>query len=66
MDEVLTKEEREENLLSLYRAACGFLDDLKREFPGKVIKLVIDKDGEDYWFEGDCYSEERRFYLPNN
>lgn len=64
IEATLTEEQKKDDLLALYRAASGFLEDLKAQFPGHKISLEIRENSEEYWFDGNCYTEERRYYIP--
>lgn len=59
------KQQRRSNLLALYAKAADLVDELKGMFPGQDIKIRIEKDEDSYWLDGDCYSIEEHYYLPD-
>ena len=62
----LIEEEKKEELRKLEDIADARVEEIRKIFPGRKVKIIIDDDAVDYWLDGNCYSVNRSFYFPKD
>ena len=64
--ELIEDEKKKELLLSLAEIAGDAVEAIRKIFPGRKVKIIIDDDAVDCWLDGNCYSVNRSFYFPKD
>lgn len=62
----LIEEEKKTELHKLEDIADSAVEAIRKIFPGRKVKIIIDDDAVDYWLDGNCYSVNRSFYFPKD
>lgn len=62
----LIEEEKKKELLSLAEIAGDAVEEIRKIFPGREIRINITDASVDYWLDGACYSVNRSFYFSKD
>lgn len=62
----LIEEEKKEELRKLEDIADARVEEIRKNFPGREIRINITDASVDYWLDGNCYSVNRSFYFPKD
>lgn len=62
----LIEEEKKEELCKLEDIADAMVEEIRKIFHGREIRIKITDASEDYWIDGNCYSVNRSFYFSKD
>lgn len=62
----LIEEEKKAELHKLEDIADARVEEIRKIFPGREIRINITDASVDYWLDGNCYSVNRSFYFPKD
>lgn len=61
----LTKKQRMSDLDQLVDIVRDAIYAAKDTFPGKDIRITVRDEEITYWLDGDCFTEQKSYYLPD-